>query len=77
MSTPSARVAALRAEADRIESASCTGLTASWCPFHGECSCPRNEAGEHVDRYTGEPAMDDPNCPLHSPDSSHGAAELR
>lgn len=34
--------------------ASCTGLGASWCPVHGDCTCP-------------EPSMerDHPTCPLH------------
>ena len=55
----------LRALADRIESASCTGLAAAWCPIHGDCTCPdRSEA------------MDSPTCPLHSPESSHAAKEV-
>jgi hypothetical protein len=39
---------------------SCTGLTAQWCPQHGDCACP--------DRTQ---AMDDPACPLHAPTSDH------
>lgn len=54
--------AALRALADKIESESCTGLTAAWCPLHGDCTCPEREF-----------AMDDPGCPLHSFESSHAA----
>lgn len=38
----------------------CTGLTAAYCPIHGDCSC--------ADR---EEAMDDFNCPLHGPASDH------
>lgn len=50
----------LRALADRIESRECTGLSASWCPVHGDCTCP-------------EPleALDADACPLHSDASSH------
>jgi hypothetical protein len=54
--------AALRALADRIESANCTGMTAAWCPLHGDCTCPDREA-----------AMDSPTCPLHAYESSHAA----
>lgn len=43
----------------------CTGMTALWCPVHGDCSCP-------------EEGPDDPrdaeHCPLHSFASSHGEA---
>lgn len=39
----------------------CTGATASWCPIHGDCSCPEPVT-----------AMDDPACPLHAPTSLHG-----
>lgn len=35
----------------------CTGLSASWCPNHGNCVC----AGE----------LDDPRCPLHGHASNH------
>lgn len=52
----------LLAEARRIENASCTGLSAFWCPLHGDCECP--DRGD---------AIDDLNCPLHSPSSSHAA----
>ncbi len=24
----------------------CTGIAASWCPIHGDCTCPRDETGE-------------------------------
>ncbi len=38
----------------------CTGITAAWCPLHGDCSCP-------------DPvALDDPSCPLHALTSPHG-----
>ena len=40
----------------------CTGITAIWCPTHGDCKCP--EATRHE-------RMDDPACPLHRPGSDH------
>lgn len=52
---------ALRALADEIESRKCTGITATWCPVHGVCTCP--------DPFS---AMAEPGCPLHDPDSAHG-----
>ena len=24
----------------------CTGISAGWCPIHGDCLCPTNEYGE-------------------------------
>lgn len=38
----------------------CTGLTATWCPIHGDCACP------------GRVPLDDRGCLLHSPGSPHG-----
>jgi hypothetical protein len=38
----------------------CTGVSASWCPIHGDCICDR-EAGE----------MNNEGCPLHSRASTH------
>lgn len=61
----------LRALADRIESAECTGLAASWCPVHGDCTCPRYEDSSFVDGN-----LDSPRCPLHGTDSAHGEADL-
>lgn len=58
------QVAALRAEANRIEAANCTGIAAQWCPTHGTCTCP--DRGDDWGR-----ALDDPNCPLHRDESSH------
>jgi DNA modification methylase len=37
----------------------CSGLTATWCPVHGDCACDR----EH--------GLDAHACPLHSLDSTH------
>ena len=39
--------------------ARCTGLTARWCPVHGDCTCPQDSD------------LDSPDCPLHAPLSSH------
>lgn len=47
--------------------AGCTGLSASWCPIHGDCSCPRRDDGE-VEFSEGETT-----CPLHALTSSHAA----
>ena len=44
----------------------CTGITAAWCPLHGDCSCP-----DPAD------AMDHPSCPLHAVSSPHGEFEWR
>jgi hypothetical protein len=46
------------------ETAGCTGVSASWCPVHGDCSCPRLDTGERE-----EEAQD---CPLHGEKSAHG-----
>jgi hypothetical protein len=51
--------ARLRALADRIESEQCTGLSAFWCPIHGDCACPPGDD------------LDDDRCPLHNKESSH------
>jgi hypothetical protein len=45
-------------------SRTCTGITASWCPNHGNCCC---EIGPD-----GTRSLDDHNCPLHAPNSHHG-----
>lgn len=49
------------------EEGECTGLTASWCPRCGDCSCPRRDDGGpvEVDR------LDDVGCPLHAEGSAH------
>lgn len=44
----------------------CTGITATWCPIHGDCSCPPHEYGLHYGR-----TLDDPACRLHAPNSDH------
>lgn len=45
----------------------CTGLTARWCPAHGDCTCPR-DPGIETD-------MDDEGCPLHGSESDHPVGE--
>lgn len=45
-------------------SVSCTGLTATWCPIHGECTCARTVDGDI-------PVMADSWCPLHKPNGDH------
>lgn len=54
--------AALEEMAERLDEAgrACTGVAASWCPAHGDCTCPEPES-----------AMDHPGCPLHAPSSIH------
>lgn len=44
--------------------APCTGITATWCPVHGECKCPPADGDPH--------SLSDPGCPLHAPGSAHG-----
>lgn len=44
----------------------CTGISAAWCPIHGDCTCGPNEMHE--------PALCDEHCALHSPTSTHGDA---
>lgn len=39
----------------------CTGVTASWCPVHGDCRCD-------------PPTLDSRLCPLHAPTSDHGGS---
>ncbi len=38
----------------------CAGLTARWCPVHGDCLCT--------------PEREHPRCPLHSAESTHAEA---
>lgn len=53
----------------------CTGIAASWCPVHGECSCPKQEkTGEPVWR-NGE-RVENEACPLHGRGNNHAKAPL-
>lgn len=53
-------------QAAKEHAAACTGLTAVWCPVHGDCTCPY----ENDDPNQGR-TMDDAGCPLHAPESPH------
>lgn len=48
----------------------CTGVSAVWCPIHGDCACEDRESGD----------LDDKDCPLHGWNSTHaetpGAGEV-
>jgi hypothetical protein len=64
-------------------------MMASWCPVHGDCTCPRSDDGEIAWHYEpgivsfhGFPAYSatagivthyDPECPIHSLNSAHAA----
>ncbi len=59
---------ATRAAVAPSSTSRCSGLTASWCPVHGDCLCPELRGpgagpGERSFTYSG--------CPLHSPASDH------
>ncbi len=66
MTTTTERIAALRREADQLEATNCTGLTAIWCPVHGDCTC-----GDINDDPDQGRTLNDYGCPLHGPASSH------
>lgn len=47
----------------------CTGLTATWCPVHGDCTCTRHEDSVEVD-------FDEMGtCPLHAHGSDHAEGD--
>lgn len=58
--------AELRRLADVIESQHCTGVTATWCPVHGDCACPPDPDIRYLNAD---------GCPLHDSASSHAEAE--
>lgn len=46
----------------------CTGITATHCPVHGNCTCPKpTDTGYEPLTY-----LNSGGCPLHSPSSMHG-----
>lgn len=45
----------------------CTGVSAAWCPIHGDCVCRFD--------HTGNRSLDDDRCPLHAFNSDHGEHE--
>lgn len=53
----------------------CTGVTATWCPVHGDCACPDDH--DPTDAGYGIKDLDDPSCPLHSFKSNHADDEDR
>lgn len=42
----------------------CSGISATWCDIHGDCTCE--------DLGNGERTLDDNGCPLHDGRSEHG-----
>lgn len=56
----------------RQEPSRCTGLAATWCPVHGDCTCPSYGLGGDPE----ERDLDDPTCPLHSASSTHAKGEV-
>ena len=40
----------------------CTGLTARWCPIHGDCTCSQDDSDSDYN---------DDGCPLHGVKSDH------
>jgi hypothetical protein len=51
----------------KAPAAKCAGVSATWCPVHGDCRCPERDDG------MGR-TLTDPGCPLHAPTSSHAEA---
>jgi len=49
----------------------CTGISADWCPVHGDCICPVVD-GEHVCMDGETYGRDNPACPLHGTNTDHG-----
>lgn len=45
----------------------CTGITATWCPTHGDCTCPTSV----VIFWQLAAPLNDPRCPLHGTVSTH------
>lgn len=45
----------------------CTGIAASWCPIHGDCTCKDSETVAREE--------EDPDCPLHGDASTHAESE--
>lgn len=47
----------------------CTGISATWCPRHGDCKCEERTDGEGR-------TLDDAGCPLHGRVSTHATEPL-
>jgi hypothetical protein len=63
-----------------LPSPECTGIAASWCPIHGDCTCPRTEGGEPEVKTITDPTtlqgyrtevQHDHECPLHCAATTH------
>lgn len=52
-----------QAEGERDAKPECTGISASWCPNHGDCTCERG--------IDGDCDFGAPMCPLHGDFSTH------
>lgn len=66
---PNGEVAPMTGFLDRTDpERGCSGVTATWCPVHGDCPC-------ELSGPAGTRSLNDPGCPLHAPDSPHGFAE--
>ena len=48
----------------------CTGVSAGWCPIHGDCTCPE------IPGSGGEIDMNSEDCPLHASSSTHGEEQF-
>ena len=54
----------------------CSGISAGWCPIHGDCICPVDERGEHITMDGEGFGLDNPDCPLHAGNSTHGDVQV-
>ena len=52
---------------DALPATEHTGMTASWCPICGDCTCPRWQEGDSQERSH----LNARNCPLHGFESKH------
>lgn len=52
------------AEVERLDTTHCTGVSAGWCPVHGDCTCPRDGTDTREEQSE--------TCPLHGGQSPHG-----
>ena len=55
--------------ADVSNTAACTGITATWCPECGDCTCPKDDP-------FGIEFLDSEGCPLHGSGSQHAEGEV-
>ena len=54
----------------RYATPTCTGMTATWCPRCGDCSCPYINGQPEQGR-----TLNDPTCQLHAPSSPHAEVQ--